>query len=225
MQVATAMEEFPDLAMEEYLNDLHECNARRMSFRQAFSALGMVDKNKPLKQLNDKELFGALVNWAIHKMPKLHSMVLRVKHGAIYQTVLVKDSRNLRVGKLVRVTGHGGIAYDWPESTRYGSLDVSIIEASVHRANVINVEKGYDMNVPERTQQAQEQIDELMIKDFKQEQQIIKSDEGDIQQEEASTSGAPWKTPKITLRQTEHNCWQVVLTEEEQELINEFLET
>jgi len=166
MQVATAMEEFPDLTMEEYLNCLHECNARRMSFRQAFSALGMADKNKPLKQLNDKELFGALVNWAIHKMPKLHSMVLRVTHGAIYQTVLVKDLKNLRVGKMVRVTGPGGIANDWPESTRYGSLNVSIIEASVHRANVINVEKGYDMNVLERTQQAQEQTDELMIEDY-----------------------------------------------------------
>jgi len=163
MQVAIAMEEFPDSTMEEYLHELHECNARRMSFRQTFNALGMVDRNKPLKQLNDKELFGALVNWAIHKMPKLHSMVLRVKHGAIYQTVLVKDSRNLRVGKLVRVTGPGGIAYDWPESTRYGSLNVSIIEASVYRANVINVEKGHDMDVLEKTQQAQEQFDESMI--------------------------------------------------------------
>jgi len=57
------------------------------------------------------------------------------------------------------------------------------------------------------------------------EQHIIKCDEGDIQQEEASTSEAPWKTPKITLRQTEYNCWQVIMTEEEQELINEFLET
>jgi len=42
--------------MEEYLNYLHECNARRMTFKQAFSALGMVDKNKPLKQLNDEEI-------------------------------------------------------------------------------------------------------------------------------------------------------------------------
>ena len=57
------------------------------------------------------------------------------------------------------------------------------------------------------------------------EQHTIKCDEGDIQQEAASTSGTPWKTPRITLRQTENNCWQVVLTEEKQELIDEFLET
>jgi len=225
MQVATAMEEFPDVTMEEYLNYLYECNARRMSFKQAFSALGMVDKNKPLKQLNDKELFGALTNWAINKLPKMHSMVLRVNHGAIYQTVLVKSLKNLRVGKLVRVTEPGGVAYDWPETTRYGSLNVSIIAASVHRANVINVEKGVAMNVLERTQQAQEQIDETMIEQFKQEPQESQYVEEEIPTEAASTSGMPWSTPKITLRQTEPNCWQVILNKEEQELIDEFLET
>jgi len=57
------------------------------------------------------------------------------------------------------------------------------------------------------------------------EPQTSNCDEEEIQPEEASTSGEPWKTPKITLRQTEHNCWQVVLTEEERELIDEFLET
>ena len=57
------------------------------------------------------------------------------------------------------------------------------------------------------------------------EQHIIKCDEGDIQQEEATTSEMPWSTPKITLRQTEPNCWQVILNKEEQELIEEFLET
>ena len=31
--------------------------------------------------------------------------------------------------------------------------------------------------------------------------------------------------PKIAIRQTERNGWQVVLTEEERELIEEFLET
>ena len=32
-------------------------------------------------------------------------------------------------------------------------------------------------------------------------------------------------SPKITWEQTALNCWQVVLTEEERELIDEFLET
>jgi len=225
MQVATAMEEIPDLAMEEYLNNLYECNARRMSFKQAFSALGMIDKNKPLKQLNDKELFSALANWAINELPKMHSMILRVTHGAIYQTVLVKSLKNLRVGKLVKVAGPGGVAYDWPDTTRYGTLNVSIIATSVHRANVINVEKGDDMSVLERTQQAQEQIDEVLIEQLKQEPQESQYVKEEVSTEAASTSGMPWSTPKITLRQTEPNCWQVILNKEEQELIDEFLET
>jgi len=198
VQVATTM--------EEYLNYLHECNVRRMTFKQAFSALGMVDKNKPLKQLNDEETFSALVNWAIHKLPKLHSMVLRITHGAVYQTVLLKSKKSLRVGKLVRVTGPGGTAYDWPESTRYESLDVSIIEDSIHRANVINVERGHDLSVIERQQQAQEQADELMIEESLQEQQTSEYVEEEIQPEEELTNGVPWTTPKITMRQTEHNC-------------------
>ena len=221
MQVAIAMEEIPDLTMEEYLNNLYECNARRMSFKQAFSALGMIDKNKPLKQLNDKELFSALANWAINELPKMHSMILRVTHGATYQTILVKSLKNLRVGRLVKVTGPGGVAYDWPETTRYDSLNLSTITASVHRANEINEEKGVDMNALERKQQVQEQIDEV----FKQEPQESPNREEEVSIEAASTSGMPWSTPKITLRQTEPNCWQVILNKEEQELIDEFLET
>ena len=90
---------------------------------------------------------------------------------------------------------------------------------------MINVEKGADLSVLERTQQAQEQIDELLIEEFKQEPQESKYVEEEIPTETASTSVMPWNTPKITLRQTRHNCWQVVLNKEEQELIDEFLET
>jgi len=97
--------------------------------------------------------------------------------------------------------------------------------ASVHRANVINVEKGADMSVLERTPQAQEQVDELLIEEIKQEPQESKNVEEQIPTELASTSIMPWNTPKVTLRQTGHNCGQVVLNKEEQELIDEFLET
>jgi len=54
MQVATTM--------EEYLRRLHECNKRRMSFRQAFLSLGIVDDSTPLRQLSDAETFSALAN-------------------------------------------------------------------------------------------------------------------------------------------------------------------
>jgi len=58
-------------------------------------------------------------------------MVLRAKdNGAIYQTVIRNCRRQLRVGKIVRVTGPGGTAYDWPEETTYDSLDVSIMKAA-----------------------------------------------------------------------------------------------
>ena len=195
-----------------------------MTFKQAFSALGMVDKNKPLKQLTDEETFSALANWAIHKLPKLHSMTLRITYGAVYQTVLLKTQSNLRVGKLVKVTEPGGIAYDWPESTRYESLDVSVIEDSVHRANVSNVERGYDLSAIERTQQAQEQADDLIMEESSQEQQAAENIDEEIQPEEESPNAIPWEIPKFTMRQTGPDCWEVVLTEDERELIDEFLE-
>ena len=215
------MEDYTDWTMEEYLNYLEECSARRMGFKQAFGALGMADKNKPLKQLNDKESFSALVNWAIHRMPRLHSMVLRVKYGAVYQAIIVKSLKNLRVGKLERVAEPGGIAYEWPEATRYDSLEVEIINASVQRANEFNAQRGYDKSVLQRTLQAQKQAEEMMSEECPQEMQS----EEEMEQEEASTSEKPWRTPKITLRQDESNVWQVVLTEQERELIDEFLET
>ena len=200
----------------EYLRRLHECNERRMNFRQAFLSLGIVNDSKPLRQLNDEETFSALANWAIHKLPILHTMILRINvDGAIYQTVVRNSKRQLRVGKIVRVTGPGGIGYDWPEETKYDSLDVSIIENSVYRANIINVERGHDLSVRERTQQAQEQADDIILD--------ISAEERS-QPEEEQADEISWDIPRITMRQTERNCWEVVLTKEERELIDEFLE-
>jgi len=45
------------------------------------------------------------------------------------------------------------------------------------------------------------------------------------QLEERQLANLSWDIPRISMRQTEQNCWEVVLTEEERELINEFLET
>jgi len=64
-----------------------------------------------------------------------------------------------------------------------------------------------------------------MVEGCPPEQQISNHNKEEIRPEEASTSGEPWTTPKITWEQTALNCWQVVLTEEERELIDEFLET
>ena len=229
MQAATRM---------EHLRRLDECNERRMSFRQAFLSLGMLNDCKSLKQLTAEEEFSALVNWALHKLPLFQSMILRINvDGAIYQTVVRKSQGHLRVGKIVRVTGPGGIAYVWPEQTKYDSLEVAIINDSVRRANEVNVERGHDLSVIERTQQAQEQSDELIMEERMQleerrtamrnkvglQSEEEQADEGS-QSEEKQADDVPWAIPKITMRQTERNFWEVVLTEEERELINEFLE-
>ena len=66
------------------------------------------------------------------------------------------------MGKLERVAEPGGIAYDWPETTRYDSLEVEIIKASAQRANEINVQKGYDKNALERAYETQKQADKMM---------------------------------------------------------------
>jgi len=138
-----------------------------MRFRQAFLALGIVNDNKPLKQLNDEEEFSALANWVIHKLPLLQSMILRINaDGAIYQTVVRRCQGHLRVGKIV------------------------ILE--------------------ERPQLEEEQADV--------------QDEERSQSEEEQADDISWDIPRIALRETERNCWEVVLTEEERELINEFLE-
>jgi len=42
---------------------------------------------------------------------------------------------------------------------------------------------------------------------------------------EEQAAEIPWEIPNITMRQTQENCWEVVLTQEERELIDEFLET
>jgi len=59
---------------------------------------------------------------------------------------------------------------------------------------------------------------------MKEKEQAAEQVEEDIQSEEELPNGVSWNIPKITMRQTEHNCWEVTLTEEERELIDESLE-
>jgi len=74
-------------------------------------------------------------------------------------------------------------------------LDVSIIKKSAFRANVINLERGCELNI-----------------------------EGTSRSVEEQAAGIPWEIPSITMRQTQENCWEVVSTQDERELIDEFLE-
>jgi len=185
----------------EYLRRLQECHEKHISIKQAFFRIGMTDDGKPLKQLKDQEEFSALVNWAINKLPLFQSMDLRLKvSGIIYETLLYKCGGQVRVGKIRRKDQVGAIAYDWPEGAVYDSLKVDMITASVYRADIINAAK---MNGKLLTRQ-------------------------EIEKQENSQrewhSAIQETIPKIKLVQTERNCWDVVLTEEERELIEEFLE-
>ena len=112
---------------------------------------------------------------------------------------------------------------NWSQSTKQPSSNKNGASKKI----VINVERGYDLSVKERIQQAPEQADELIREERSQpeEEQANGHDKERPQSEEKQAGDISWNIPNIAMRQIERNCWEVVLTEEEKELINEFLET
>jgi len=194
------------------LQKLQLCHERRITFKQAFFSKGMSDENVPLKQLKDKEEFSALVNWASYSLVKDEDMILRIrKEGLIYQTILHKTDRKIRVGKIRQIYGTGAMRYDWPDGIQYCSLSASEINASATRADVINdaiANRQAMMYQPEERPR----------------------DEGQVEMPTTETPGSSssqdWlpTIPNIRLRETEPNMWEVVMTKEEKELIAEFLE-
>jgi len=189
-------------ARMENLKRLQECNKNNMTFKQAFSQFGVTEYNKVLKGINEKEDFSALVNWVLNKLPLFHSMDLRHKvNKELYQTIICRRAREIRVGKPMLKASHDGtIRYDWPEEITYETLDVGIITASVKRADIINVAK---MEGRLLTAQQIVELENPQI-DWNYQPQV--------------------ESPQIKLVQTERNCWDVVLTEEERNLLGEFLD-
>jgi len=183
---------------------LQNCHKRNITFKQAFFTRGMIDDSIPLKQLSAKGEFSALVNWARHELPKYEKMDLRADmEGVVYQTTLYKDDRQIRVGEVARKYGPGAIRYDWLPGTNYYSLTLREIQASMWRADIINDGK---MRGQEITQEMMMQHTEM---------------------QRGETSGVMStisRVPSIRMREMEKNRWEVVLTEEERELIDEFLE-
>jgi len=173
-----------------------------MTFKQAFFQFGLTDHDKALKELNEKEEFSALVNWALNKLPQFQSMDLRHRmNDKIYQTSINKSGRHLVVGKpMLKINHPGTILYDWYEEPTYESLNVGIITNSAQRADVINAAK-----IKGRLLTAQ-QVTEIMNL------QIDWTYQPHVE------------SPQIRLVQTERNCWDVVLTEEERNIIGEFLD-
>jgi len=63
-------------ASMEHLRRLQECNKKNTTLRRAFVQFGVTEYDKPLKELNDKEEFSTLINWAINQLPSFESMDL-----------------------------------------------------------------------------------------------------------------------------------------------------
>jgi len=198
-------------SMDE-LQKLQLCHERKITFKQAFFCRGISDENTPLKQLKDQEEFSALVNWALHSLVKDEDMILRVREeGLIYQTILHKTDRKIRVGRIIQIYGTGAMKYDWPDEIKYHSLFLGEINASADRADVIN--------------------DAITNRQAMMNQQAERPRDG--RQDEMPNAETPESSssqdflptiPNIRLRETEPNLWEVVMTEEEKELIAEFLE-
>ena len=201
-----------EVSSMEDLSKLHLCHERQITFKQAFFCKGMSDENTPLKQLKAQEEFSALVNWALHGLVSDENMILRVREkGLTYQTILHKIDRRIQVGRIKQIYGTGAMRYDWQDEIKYHSLSVSEINASAKRADVINdaITNRQDM----MQQQAERPRDERPT---------------EMPNEETPGSSSPQDLlstiPSIRLRETEPNLWEVVMTEEEKELIAEFLE-
>jgi len=198
-------------SMDE-VQKLQLCHERKITFKQAFFCKGMSDENKPLKQLKDQEEFSALVNWALHNLVKDENMILRVRgKGLTYQTTLHKTDRKIRVGGITQIYGTGAMRYDWPDEIKYHSLFLDEINDSAKRADVINYA------ITNRQAVMHQQVERPR-------------DEKQVEMLNAETPGSSSpqdflpKIPNIRLRETEPNLWEVVTTEEERELIAEFLE-
>ena len=199
--------------MEDILK-LQECHKRNITFKQAFFSRGMVDESIPLKQLSAKEEFSALVNWSRYQLPKHQKMDLRVDmEGVTYQTTLNKDKNKIRVGEIVRKNGPGAIRYDWLPETKYHSLHLAEIEASMKRADLINDAK---MKGQELTQ---EMIVQYATASNDEKAEVITGNVGTS--EDMSTI---IRMTQMKPKETEH-CCEMAVTEEEIELINSFLET
>jgi len=125
------------LANMKHLRRLQECNKRNTTLRKAFAKFGVTEDDKPLKEMNEKEEFSTLVNWAINQLPSYESMDLRHQvNGKLYQTNIHKKNREIAVGKPKEKDNQdGAVRYDWPEQVTYETLDEKIITISMLRAD------------------------------------------------------------------------------------------
>ena len=184
---------------------LQICHERNITFKQAFSNRRMVDDRVQLKNLTAKEEFSALVNWILQEMPRYERMTLRADmEGITYETIVYKDQYKIRMSK-IKKCGPGIIRYDWREGLLYCSLDLREINEGIQRANMIN-----------ETGMARQQIQQEQVMDISQ-PELVNGD--------AEIWAITSNIPRIRMRETDTNFWEVVLNEEERQLIDEFLQT
>ena len=131
-------------------------------------------------------------------------MTLRADmEGITYETIVYKDQYKIRVGK-IKTCGPGVIRYNWREGLLYCSLDLREINEGIQRANTIN-----------ETGMARQQIQQEQVMDISQ-PELVNGD--------SEIWAITANIPRIRMRETDTNCWEVVLNEEERQLIDEFLQ-
>jgi len=190
--------------MENVLR-LKTCHERNITFRQAFSNRGMVDDSIQLKTLTAKEEFSALANWILNELPRYERMTLRADmEGITYETTVHKDQYKIRVGE-IKICGPGVIRYDWREGLLYCSLNLREINEGIQRADIINKAR--------------------MERQKEQQEPGVEVHQRELVNEDAEILAITSNIPRMRMRETDKNCWEIVLTEEERQLIDEFLQT
>jgi len=207
----------------EMLQLLEQCNKRELTFNQAFYKLGTTKLAKPLQEMSDEETFATLANWIIHKMPCFHSTDLRLRvNGTIYQAAVYKKAKGIRVGKPeVKANIAGSMLYKWEATMTYDKLDVGELTKSIIQADEANQE-----NARRRCFVNTAKIPELLNPTEETTEPESQPAAEEVQQLQVEAALVPEVIvpAHISLVQTERNCWEVVLSPDERELLGELLD-
>ena len=121
-----------------------------------------------------------------------------------YETTVHKDQYKIRVGE-IKTCGPGVIRYDWREGLLYCSLNLWEINEGIQRADIINKAR--------------------IEKQKEQQEPVVEGHQRELVNVDAEILAITSNVPNIRMQKNDKNCWEIVLTEEERQLIDEFLQT
>jgi len=121
-----------------------------------------------------------------------------------YETTVHKDQYKIRVGE-IKTCGPGVIRYDWREGPLYCSLNLWEINEGIQRADIINKAR--------------------IEKQKEQQEPVVEGHQRELVNVDAEILAITSNVPNIRMQKNDKNCWEIVLTEEERQLIDEFLQT